>query len=60
MMANETYKTSFVFPLAIRPKITKLQSILEEKTNTSVTKAEVVEKAIDFYLSEVEKWKKKK
>lgn len=54
-MVSESYKTSFVFSQETRPKITKLQSILEENEKTSVTKTEALEKAISFYLDFLEK-----
>lgn len=48
------YKTSLNFSLDTRPKITKLQSLLQLKEGKSVTKSEVLERAIDLYIKVLE------
>lgn len=48
------YKTSFNFSLDTRPKITKLQSLLQEKEERAITKGEAIEQAIDYYIETLE------
>lgn len=48
------YKTSFNFSLETRPKITKLQSLLQEKEGKDITKGEALEQAIEYYIEALE------
>lgn len=51
----ETYRTSFNFSTETRPKLTQLQSLLQEKTGKSTTKAQAVEDAINYLIKELTK-----
>lgn len=48
------YKTSLNFSLETRPKITKLQSLLQEKEGRDITKGEALEQAIEHYILTLE------
>jgi hypothetical protein len=48
------YKTSFNFSLDMRPLITKLQSLLQDKEKKAITKGEAIEKAVAFYIKSLE------
>lgn len=48
------YKTSLNFSVDTRPKIRKLQTILEDREKKTVTKGEALERAIDLYIKVLE------